>query len=59
LRTDASGDGSGTWTLSADNKELTTKSEAKPEKKFTILEITKTKLNILSSDGKNVILKTE
>lgn len=59
LRTDSTGDGTGTWTLSADGKELTTKSEGKPEKKFTLLEVTKTKLNMMSSDGKNVILKTE
>lgn len=58
-RTDSTGDGVGTWTLSADGKELTTKSEGKPEKKFTILEISKTKLNVMSSDGRNVILKTE
>ena len=59
LRTDSSGDGAGTWTLSADGKELTTKSEGKPEKKFTILELAKTKLSIVAPDGKNVILKTE
>ncbi|HKX86009.1 MAG TPA: hypothetical protein VJL37_05020 [Flavobacterium sp.] len=59
LRNDANGEVPGTWSLSADGKELTTKSEGKPDKKYTLLEITKTKLNLMSSDGKNIILKTE
>lgn len=58
-RTDSTGTGTGTWTLSADGKELTSKSEGKPDKKYTLLEISKTKLNMMSSDGKNIILKTE
>ena len=59
LRNDVNGEVAGTWALSADGKELTTKSEGKPDKKYTLLEISKTKLNLMSSDGKNIILKTE
>lgn len=59
LRNDVNGEVPGTWSLSADGKELTTKSEGKPDKKYTLLEISKTKLNLMSSDGKNIILKTE
>lgn len=59
LRNDVNGEVTGTWSLSTDGKELTTKAEGKPDKKYTLLEITKTKLNLMSSDGKNIILKTE
>ena len=59
LRNDPNGEVAGTWSLSEDGKELTTKSEGKPDKKYTLLEITKTKLNMMSSDGRNIILKTQ
>lgn len=58
-RTDPTGDVTGSWSLSDDGKELTTKATGKPDKKYTLLEITKTKLNLMSLDGKNIILKTE
>lgn len=58
-RTDPSGNINGTWALSADGKELVTKAEGTPDKKYTLVEVTKTKLNMLSSDGRNIILKTE
>lgn len=60
LRTDPSGGNvAGTWALSADGKELTTKAEGKPDSKYKILELTKTKLNFTTADGKNIILKSE
>ncbi len=49
----------GTWSLSADGKQLTAKSEGKPDRLFTFAEITKTKLILVSPDGKNVIFKLE
>lgn len=58
-RTDPSGSVTGTWSLSADGKELVTKAEGTPDKKYTVMEISKTKLSMLSSDGRNIILKTE
>ena len=59
LRTDPTGDVAGTWSLSDDGKELTTKSEGKPDKKYSVLALTTTKLSLMSPDGKNIILKTE
>lgn len=59
LRNDPTGSVSGTWALSDDGKELITKAEGKPDKKYSLLELTKTKLNLMSSDGRNLILKTE
>ncbi len=54
-----SGNSNGTWSLSADGKELTTKSDGKPDRIFSFVEISKTKLSIMSSDGKNIIFKPE
>ncbi len=54
-----SGNSTGTWTLSADGKELTTKSEGKPDRVFSFAEISKTKLSLLSADGKNIVFKPE
>nr|WP_294939004.1 hypothetical protein [uncultured Flavobacterium sp.] len=58
-RTDPSGSVNGTWSLSADGKELTTKAEGTPDKKYTLVEISKTKLSLMSADGRNIILKPE
>jgi hypothetical protein len=54
-----SGNSTGTWTLSADGKELTNKSDGKPDRVFSFAEISKTKLSLLSADGKNIIFKPE
>ncbi len=54
-----SGNSVGTWFLSPDGKELTTKSDGKPDRVFSFAEITKTKLSLLSTDGKNIIFKSE
>jgi hypothetical protein len=59
LRNDPTGSVAGNWSLSEDGKELTTKAEGKPDKKYTLLEISKTKLNLMSAEGRNIILKTE
>lgn len=58
-RKDPNGEATGNWILSDDGKEFTNKVEGKADKKYTILELTKTKLSILSSDGRNLILKAE
>lgn len=57
LRTDPTGDISGTWSLSDDGKELTTKAEGKPDKKYSVVELSKTRLSMMSVDGRNIILK--
>jgi hypothetical protein len=57
LRTDPTGETAGTWSLSADSKELTTKAEGKPDKKYTVLVLSKTSLSMMSADGRNIILK--
>ena len=59
LRNDPTGAVTGTWSVSEDGKELTTKTEGKPDKKYKIQEISKTKLNMMSADGRNLILKPE
>ncbi len=54
-----SGNSYGTWALSDDGKKLSTKSKGKPDKIFSFLEISKTKLSIIDTDGKNLVLKLE
>lgn len=58
-KTDAGGNSIGTWALSADGKELTIKSDGKSENKYTVIEISKTKLHLLSANGKKLFLKAE
>jgi hypothetical protein len=54
-----SGNSNGSWSLSTDGKELTTKNEGKPDRVFSFAEISKTKLILLSADGKNIVFKPE
>ena len=49
----------GKWTLSADGKELTSITEGKPDRVFSFVEISKTKLSLATLDGKNFIYKSE
>lgn len=53
------GNSVGVWSLSSDGRELTTKTEGKPEKKFTIIEISKLKLQLLTADKKSLFFKSE
>jgi hypothetical protein len=49
----------GKWTLSTDGKELISISEGKPDRIFSFIEISKTKLSLATTDGKNFIYKPE
>jgi hypothetical protein len=46
----------GTWKWDDATEELTTKSDNKPEKKFKIISLTKTKLHLRTQDNKDVFL---
>lgn len=46
----------GTWKWDIATEELTTKSENKPEKKFKIISLTKTKLHLKTQDNKDLYL---
>jgi len=59
LRNDPTGFVTGKWSLSEDGKVLTTKAEGKPDKVYNILEISKNKIDMMSTEGRNIILKTE
>ena len=54
-----SGNTVGIWTLSTDGKTLKTKTNGKPERIFSFIEISNIKLNIIDAEGKNMILKPE
>jgi|GEM_PF-7117455 len=51
----------GNWTLDTNGRELTTKSGDKPEKKYTIVNISKTKLhlNLIGKENSDLFLKVE
>ncbi|HEU4497133.1 MAG TPA: hypothetical protein VFR70_08795 [Flavobacterium sp.] len=53
------GNVAGKWKLSADSKELTTQTEGKPERKFIIAAVSKTKLHLIGEDSRDMFLKTE
>jgi hypothetical protein len=49
----------GNWTLSTNEKELTTKAGDKPEKKYNIVAVSKTKLHLMGEGNREIFLKTE
>lgn len=49
----------GKWSLSTDEKELTTKTEDKPERKAKVVAVSKTKLHLISEGNRELFLKAE